>query len=287
MNDMCDTKDSLIKELQQFEIVKVRSPTARDMRTVHGLHSYHSYRRAFGTWNNALKTAGIKLNQHRFSEAEAISNERVEYVTQQLKISSVSTEFIKDLKKAYLFGAIMGDGCVNYYCYGPKRQHYLIQFSNTSKLFVDEVMEAMEYLGIKPRFIKRDKNYFNDSCTRKPIYQVQGNNKDFVMWFKNTSLETFEKWLTSDVRLAVLFLKGFYEAEGCCSQKKVHFDNTNKELIMLVENLVHHSGFCTCKLKKSPLPSGKIKYTIRLPKISTDVFLSVINPCIKRGDAYV
>lgn len=282
---MCDTKDSLIKELQQFEIDKGRSPTARDMRTVHGLHSYHSYRRAFGTWNNALKSAGIKVNNDIFSEAEAISGERIKYVTQHLKISNNSAEFIKDMNKAYLIGAVMGDGCVNYYCYGPRRQHYLIQFMNTSKLFVDKVLEAMNCLGIKPRFIKREKKYIG-AYNIKPLYQVQGNNKDFVMWFKNTSLETFEKWLTSDVKFAVLFLKGFYEAEGSCSKnlQRVSFTNTNKELINMVQKLMEYLGFNTHPPYKWVVPSGKTKYDLRLFGVGSNMFLDIINPCIKRGE---
>lgn len=280
---MCDTKDSLIKELQQFEIDKGRSPTARDMRTVHGLHSYHSYRRAFGTWNNALKTASIKVNNDIFSEAEAISGERIKYVTQQLKISNNSEEFIKDMNKAYLIGAVMGDGCVNYYYYGPKRQHYLIQFMNTSKLFVDEVLKAMNCLGIKPRFIKREKPH-KDSYNKKPIYQVQGNNRTFVLWFKNTPLKTIQEWLTSDVRLAVLFIKGFYEAEGSYDAKDrkcVSFVNTNKELIDLVKHLIEYLGFKTHSPYNKAIPSGKIKYDLRLSGIGAIILLDIINPCIK------
>lgn len=282
---MCDTKDSLIKELQQFEIDKGRTPTARDMRTVHGLHSYHSYRRAFSTWNNALKTAGIKVNNDIFSEAEAISGERINYVKQQLKISNNSAEFIKDINKAYLIGAVMGDGCVNYYCYGPRRQHYLIQFMNTSKLFVNEVLKTMKCLGIKPRFIKREKKYIG-AYNKKPLYQVQGNNRDFVMWFKNTSLETFEKWLTSDVRFAVLFLKGFYEAEGSYDAKDrqcVSFVNTSKDLIDLVKHLIEYLGFKTHVPYNKAIPSGKIKYDLRLSGVGANILLDIINPCIKRG----
>lgn len=272
----------MIGELRQFEGDNGRAPTSRDMRIAHGLHSYHSYRRAFGTWNKALKAAGIKFNKHRFSEAEAISKERVEYVIQQLKISSDNSEFIKDLKKAYLVGAIMGDGCVNYYCYGHKRQHYLIQFGNTSKLFVDEVMESMRCLGIKPRFIKRENHRFNDSCTRKPIYQVQGNNKEFVMWVKNTSIESINKWLISDVRLATAFLKGFYEAEGCFSRGYVEFVNTNEKLICLTQSLIRYLGVNTHPPSKCILPSGKTKYTLRI-KVGASVLVNIINPCIKRG----
>lgn len=57
--------DFLIKVLQDFYKEHGRSPKLQEFKTCNGFPSYDSYQRRFGNWNNALKIAGLSINQYR------------------------------------------------------------------------------------------------------------------------------------------------------------------------------------------------------------------------------
>lgn len=60
---MVYTKEFLISELQRFVRENNRSPRAIDIQSKSGYPSYVSYINYFVSWNNALLSAGLKVNQ--------------------------------------------------------------------------------------------------------------------------------------------------------------------------------------------------------------------------------
>lgn len=57
------TKDELISELQRFHRENGRVPKIKDIQTKFGYPDFNNYRNHFGSWNNALKAAGLKINK--------------------------------------------------------------------------------------------------------------------------------------------------------------------------------------------------------------------------------
>ena len=60
---MTYTKKFLILELQRFHMKRNRVPRYNDMTLKNGYPSGEAYRRHFGTWNDALKLAKLKINK--------------------------------------------------------------------------------------------------------------------------------------------------------------------------------------------------------------------------------
>ena len=182
--------------------------------------------------------------------------------------------------QAYLLGALKGDGWVNFYHYGATRQHYLIQFFNSSRVFVDEVMEALRNLGIKPRISSIRRSGWNVL----PQITVQGNNKPFVMWWLNLDYESMREWLLEDEEKCVAFLKGFYEADGTQDSQRIRFSNHDKRLLQVIKTILESLDFhptLTGRVRASR-PNRKPEYTVGLHrKKERNRFLKMINPCIK------
>ena len=56
-------KEFLIEELQRFVRENERNPKMSDMKAKKGYPCYQTYVNYFGSWNNALITAGLKINE--------------------------------------------------------------------------------------------------------------------------------------------------------------------------------------------------------------------------------
>ncbi len=186
--------------------------------------------------------------------------------------------------QAYLLGALKGDGWVNFYHYGPRRQHYLIQFFNSSRVFVDEVMEALRSLGIKPRISSIRRSGWNI----KPQIAVQGNNKPFVQWWLNLDYDSMREWLLEDEERCIAFLKGFYEADGSRSkERRISFSNHDIHLLEVVKNMLKHLGFNPTLRgrRRKSRPNSKPEYVVRLNRMKEgESFLIMTKPCIKGGN---
>jgi len=50
---------------------------------------------------------------------------------------------------------------------------------------------------------------------------------------------------------------------------------------------MEYLGFNTHPPYKWVVPSGKTKYDLRLSGVGSNMFLDIINPCIKRGENHV
>ena len=183
--------------------------------------------------------------------------------------------------QAYLLGALKGDGWVNFYYYGPGRQHYLIQFFNSSRIFVDEVMDTLRVLKIKPRIGSIRKSGWNV----KPQIAVQGNNKPFVMWWLNLDYDSMREWLLEDGERCIAFLKGFYEADGTQDIQKVRFANHDKRLLQVIKTILESLGFHPTLIGGPRKGRKKPEYTVTLNrKKERNRFLIMTKPCINGGN---
>jgi hypothetical protein len=67
-----EIRDVLIAELQRLDDQLIHSPGLRDM-TQDGAHSSKTYQKMFGSWNDALRAAGIEINEEtNISESDLI-----------------------------------------------------------------------------------------------------------------------------------------------------------------------------------------------------------------------
>lgn len=183
-------------------------------------------------------------------------------------------------KRAYLLGALKGDGWVNFYHYGPTRQHYLIQFFNSSRVFVDTVMDALRSLGIKPRIGSIRRSGWNVL----PQIAVQGNNKPFVMWWLNLDYNSMREWLLEDDERGIAFLKGFYEADGTQDSQRIRLSNHDKRLLQVIKTILESLDFHPTLTGgiRSSRPNRKPEYCVSLNrKKERNRFLIMTNPCIK------
>ena len=57
------TDEFLISELHRFVHEHKRIPKAHDMKLTGGYPTHDAYYNHFGSWNNGLKTAGLKINK--------------------------------------------------------------------------------------------------------------------------------------------------------------------------------------------------------------------------------
>jgi len=178
-------------------------------------------------------------------------------------------------------GALKGDGWVNFYYYGPRRQHYLIQFFNSKRVFVDEVMSALRALGIKPRISSIRRSGWNVL----PQIAVQGNNKPFVMWWLNLDYESMKEWLLEDEKRGIAFLKGFYEADGSNSGNRTGFFNHDKALLQVIKTILESLGFHPTLIGGPRKGKKKPEYSVNLNrKKERKRFLTMTKPCIKGGN---
>jgi hypothetical protein len=70
------TDEELLNELIRFEKEYGRSPTEADFRNNPEYPSYVTFQRRFGSWDNALKMAGLDTNPYRHHQVELNIPER-------------------------------------------------------------------------------------------------------------------------------------------------------------------------------------------------------------------
>ena len=70
------TDEDLLNELRRFEKEHRRSPTEADFGNNPGYPSYVTFQRRFGSWDNALKMAGLDINSYRHHEVKLNIPER-------------------------------------------------------------------------------------------------------------------------------------------------------------------------------------------------------------------
>lgn len=175
----------------------------------------------------------------------------------------------------YLIGALRGDGYVT---------DRVIQFNVTDKSFSDSVKSAMEKIG----FVVTGSEYEPKNCKWKKqlriftYYGGQEGHDEFYKLFLNMQYPS-----NSDETIP--YLKGFYEAEGCCcnvnknsSTKRISLSNKNIQLLEIARSLLKKLNFNTSEIyvnKKNGVGALCLCKNKEVPR-----FLELINPCIKYGE---
>lgn len=177
---------------------------------------------------------------------------------------------------AYILGAMLGDGCISE---EEHEFHYRIILSTRDFEFAKSFQDALEKIGIHSKIFKVTEHSF----------QARGWSKIFCKWYKSLKFEEITRMARQYPKD---FVRGFHEAEGSCYEWKtieIRMYNTNKELILLVRDLLNKMEFKTSircdqrKFRINPLYSiclkGRINDKLR--------FFREIQPCIKRPRNYL
>ncbi|MFW6173754.1 MAG: homing endonuclease associated repeat-containing protein [Elusimicrobiota bacterium] len=119
------TKEFLISELNRFVKNTNRLPTRRDMCNSNGYPSFDSYKRHFGSWNNALKIIGITRPKG------------------SLRRYKVNEDFFKRWSNnmSYVLGYWFADGGMYY---DSKRNRYTISFVSKDIEHLEKILNLME-----------------------------------------------------------------------------------------------------------------------------------------------
>lgn len=88
------TDKDLIEELQNFAKKLGRTPRKNETNLKNCKYSVNAYKRAFGTWNNALKAAGFQVTQGRTSTEEFLKE--IKRVAKKISKSPSLEEFEKE-----------------------------------------------------------------------------------------------------------------------------------------------------------------------------------------------
>lgn len=168
---------------------------------------------------------------------------------------------------AYVLGVLLGDG---YVC-KSKPNDCRVGLAVKDKLFAEKFRMALKEMGLNPH------NTYTD---REGNHRVRAHSVDFYEWYKSLDLK---KILSLIAGFDDIFVRGFYESEGCINVHKsgrmrIHIGNKNKQLLSMVQNIITSWG----------IPSGlygPLKNGCSLLQIYGDEhvkkFLHIVKPCIK------
>jgi len=164
---------------------------------------------------------------------------------------------------AYTLGVLMGDGSVS----KGKNGRYLIQLNVKDEDFADTFMSSLEAIGLNPSkyCYKRRKHFY-----------IRAYSKLFHDWYKSLSYHRIENFISSD-NLAIPFLKGFFDSEGCIAKAKILCaNNKNWELLSIIKKLLERLGI------QSRINKTRDLWTLTLPRESSIKFREIIGISIKR-----
>lgn len=130
---------------------------------------------------------------------------------------------------SYILGTRYGDGSIYEYHKSPTHL-YVIKLSVSDRSFVDEFNRcASSVLNRKGRYAVSE---YYEGQTR--MFRVQVTNKGLYLFMKK-SLDEHKPVIES---FPASFLRGFFDSEGCVSDKMLGVYNTNLELMRYVESLL-------------------------------------------------
>ena len=167
----------------------------------------------------------------------------------------------------YVLGALIGDGCL--YKWKPTNNHVILVGDKKFATKYSKYLSACTGQKVKP-YIDRNKN----------IWFVRINNFELYELFKKTRLDTnyLESLITKyGNQAALLFIEGFFDAEGCVKvirepsriTPKVCLDitNTNKKILDLTQSLLQKNLNIEARFSlQKPRGNRKICYHLRIYK---------------------
>ena len=138
---------------------------------------------------------------------------------------------------SYVIGVALSDGNVNVHDY-----HREIQLSVTDKDFASEFSRC---LG---RILCRDSPYKVRWSEKRGRWIVQGSSV-LLHKFLNRNWWDLRTSIEHCGRCESAFLRAFYDGEGSISGKNLTVHNTNKEMLLYVQDLLVHANVETTRLR--------------------------------------
>lgn len=173
---------------------------------------------------------------------------------------------------SYVIGVLIGDGCVSKY-----NGKYNIILNVTDETFALSFKRALRELGLHP--------WLNSAIPRnksRKYFRVTAMSKTFGEWLNALTKEQIS---LAAHKYPTDFLKGFYESEGTASQHRVCIVNTDVWKLEIAKLLIESLNFKTSLYSYSRLLPAKTAYELHIlgGRSEQSKFLSLIEPCIKRG----
>ena len=246
-------------------------------------NSLGQFKKNYTSWNKGIK--GIHLSpKSEFKTGHKWPKETEE---KRLKKSMAKLTIKPNLSStnemAHLLGLMKGDGFVSK---NRRSNACIVCFDNTSKKLANVSLTLFRFIGLNPRmYVVQPYN----GISKKERYRVLCYSKLFFEFFNNLNVKALKTMLNTKKK-KMLFIRGFYEAEGTSiidkkNRRYVYIVNTNLELIKLIKDYLRQLDFDfnltgpkeSKGLGKKPyyvLGTGRKEQVIR--------FFEVINPCIKR-----
>ncbi len=195
---------------------------------------------------------------------------------------------------AYDIGTIAGDGCV----WQKKRIHkgyrvITVNLEAKDREFVEEfAMRISSVLNRPPPKVK---------ISSRELYYVEvGSRTLYELCKKPINIEKIRRFVEHCGRCMVMFLRGFFDSEGCVSEDGcITVANSNYELLLYVQELLKRFGIETTgpyprKRQGTPFydpKRGKVYehkndvYVLRVRKSSNGAFYRFVNFTIQRKRA--
>ena len=171
---------------------------------------------------------------------------------------NLPSEFNKEL--AQILGYFAGDGS-----FDPERLNFHESDEEVAKEY-QEKLESVFNCSTSIRF-REDKNYYLLIAFGKPI--VEYFNQNFPELKKSRNTKIPEKVLKADEKVLSRFIKGFYDAEGHCSEsrKRIGISANNKSLIRQLQSTLLRlevvSSFNSYDNSENPY-SDNTRYTVSI-----------------------
>ncbi|MFB6145035.1 MAG: LAGLIDADG family homing endonuclease [Candidatus Nanohaloarchaea archaeon] len=184
---------------------------------------------------------------------------------------SLPTEIDHEL--AQIIGYFAGDGS-----FDPKRLNFHEQDKEVAEKY-RELLEKKFGCNTSIRF-REEKNYYNLRAFGKPLVKLF--EKEFPEIKKSHNTEIPEKIMISGDKIVSGFIKGFYDAEGYCSESRGRIGisaNNKKFMQQLQQQLMRYgviSSLRTYDNSKNPY-SDNLRYTISISdQLSAEKFAEKI-----------
>lgn len=185
---------------------------------------------------------------------------------------------------AYILGVMNGDGYAQVRrAPNTRKNRYQVRLRNKSFEFTASFKYALEKIGLHPIIFVSSRCYKD-----RRYFELDASSKLFVEWYKSLSITDLEKLMSKD-ELAISFIRGFYESDGCFFYKTgtrrgcLEIYKTSKPLIDFINLLLFQLGFSpkisSCNPRKE---KWNVCYRLRLYRqAEIQKFFELIHPCIK------
>ncbi|MDI6884114.1 MAG: LAGLIDADG family homing endonuclease [Hadesarchaea archaeon] len=180
----------------------------------------------------------------------------------------------------YVLGVLKGDGLV----YVGKNSRHVVRLGTVSEEFAKSFAGTLKRIGLHPWVYSYGPL---PHSKRQRVHVVNAASKRFAEWYKNLKTKEIKNMIGENLALAVAFVRGFYESEGCFYLKRgkypiVEIYNTDVQLLMLVKELILLLGV-PIDFRLYRKPTEKWKACWRLYKGGGEALnlVKLLKPCIK------